>query len=325
MHIVYSDRYRIDIGAHVFDMGKYALVCEMLLRRGAVAASAIHEPEPAGWDELALVHAQAYLDKTRTGSFRPSELAQLEMPWTAEMAEGFRLMTGGTVLAARLAVAQGARPDRNDTAPSVEPLARLSASANIGGGFHHAFPSHGEGFCLYNDVAVAIRVLQCDGAIARAAIVDADVHQGNGTAFTFDGDASVFTFSIHQQHNYPFVKPRGSLDVGLEDGADDREYLRALDTALPLVLASEPDLLFYVAGADPYVDDQLGGLRLTAEGLRGRDRMVLEAARHARLPVAIVLAGGYARRLQDTAAIHVATIEEAIRLSSPAESRIPGS
>jgi len=192
----------------------------------------------------------------------------------------------------------------------------LAAAANLGGGFHHAFPSHGEGFCLYNDVAVAIRVLQRDGVITRAAIVDADVHQGNGTAFIFDGDASVFTFSIHQEHNYPHPKPRGSLDVGLPDGADDHEYLRALELALPAVLASRPDVLFYVAGADPFFEDQLGGLNLTFEGLRGRDDLVFSAARGARIPVVIVLAGGYARRVEDTAAIHIATIEEALRLGA---------
>jgi acetoin utilization deacetylase AcuC-like enzyme len=163
-------------------------------------------------------------------------------------------------------------------------------------------------------VAVAVRVLQRDGIISRAAVVDADVHQGNGTAFIFDGDPSVFTFSIHQEHNYPHVKPRGSLDVGLPDGTDDREYLHALERALPAVLAGRPDLIVYVAGADPFMEDQLGGLCLTFEGLRGRDFLVLSAARDAGVPVAIVFAGGYARRVEDTAAIHIATIEEAIRL-----------
>jgi acetoin utilization deacetylase AcuC-like enzyme len=313
--IVYSDRYQVDIGAHVFHMGKYAVVRDALVSRGLAEPSAFIEPEPAGWDELALVHTAEFLAKTRGGGFRASELALLELPWSPAVAEGFRLMAGGTIAAARLAVRAGARSGPPADGQAGSPRA-LAASANLGGGFHHAFPSHGEGFCLYNDVAVAIRVLQRGGDIARAAVVDADVHQGNGTAFIFDGDPSVFTFSIHQEHNYPHVKPRGSLDVGLPDGTGDREYLRALEHALPAVMASRPDLVFYVAGADPYMEDQLGGLRLTYEGLRGRDFQVLSSARDAGVPVVIVFAGGYARRVEDTAAIHVATIEEAVRLGA---------
>jgi acetoin utilization deacetylase AcuC-like enzyme len=225
-------------------------------------------------------------------------------------------MAGGTIAAARLAVEAGARLARDAGGGAGGSGGRLAAAANLGGGFHHAFPSHGEGFCLYNDVAVAIRALQRDGAIRRAAVVDADVHQGNGTAFIFDGDSSVFTFSIHQEHNYPHVKPRGSLDVGLPDGTDDRGYLHALERALPAVIDSRPDLIVYVAGADPYLEDQLGGLCLTYEGLRGRDFLVLSAARDAGIPAAIVFAGGYARRVEDTAAIHIATIEEAVRLGA---------
>jgi acetoin utilization deacetylase AcuC-like enzyme len=313
--IVYSDRYQVDIGAHVFHMGKYARVRDGLVSRGLVDPAALVDPAPAGWDELALVHTADYLEKTRRGGFRASELALLELPWSPSVAEGFRLMAGGTIAAARLAVEAGARPDR---APGGNPGGgrRLAAAVNLGGGFHHAFPSHGEGFCLYNDVAVAIRVLQRDGIISRAAVVDADVHQGNGTAFIFDGDPAVFTFSIHQEHNYPHVKPRGSLDVGLPDGADDGEYLHALEGAMPAVMAGRPDLIVYVAGADPFLEDQLGGLCLTYEGLRGRDFLVLSFARDAGVPVAIVFAGGYARRVEDTAAIHIGTIEEAIRLGA---------
>ena len=315
MDIVYSDRYQVDIGAHVFHMGKYAKVRDGLVARGLIGPAALVEPEPAGWDELALVHTAEYLEKTRTGSFRASELALLELPWSPEVAEGFRLMAGGTIAAARLAVAAGRRRgEQPDGADGAGP--GLAAAANLGGGFHHAFPSHGEGFCLYNDVAVAIRVLQRDGVIRRAAVVDVDVHQGNGTAFIFDGDPSVFTYSIHQEHNYPHVKPRGSLDVGLPDGTDDREYLQALERTLPAALASSPDLIVYVAGADPFLEDQLGGLCLTHEGLRGRDFLVLSSARAAGIPVVIVFAGGYARRVEDTAALHIATIEEAIRLGA---------
>ncbi len=315
MDIVYSDRYDVDIGAHVFHMGKYATVRDGLVSSGLVTPEAFVEPAPAGWDDLALVHTGDYLQKTRDGGFRASELALLELPWSPEVAEGFRLMAGGTTAAARLAVEARRRRERG-TGGADAGAPRLAAAANLGGGFHHAFPSHGEGFCLYNDVAVAVRVLQRDGTISRAAVVDVDVHQGNGTAFIFEGDASVFTFSIHQEHNYPHVKPRGSLDVGLPDGTGDREYLHALERALPVVLASRPDLIVYVAGADPYVEDQLGGLCLTYEGLRGRDFLVLSSARDAGVPAVIVFAGGYARRVEDTAAIHIATIEEAFRLGA---------
>jgi acetoin utilization deacetylase AcuC-like enzyme len=313
--IVYSDRYQIDIGAHVFPMEKYARVRDGLVSRGLISPGALIEPPPARWDELSLVHTAEYLEKTRSGGFRASELALLELPWSPAVAEGFRLMAGGTITAARLAVEAGGRPGRAAAGSSGGERC-LAAAVNVGGGFHHAFPSHGEGFCLYNDVAVAIRVLLRDGIISRAAVVDVDVHQGNGTAFIFDRDPAVFTFSIHQEHNYPHVKPRGSLDIGLPDGTDDREYLHALDRALPAVMASRPDLIVYVAGADPFIEDQLGGLSLTYEGLRGRDFLVLSSARDAGVPVVIVFAGGYARRVDDTAAIHIATIEEAIRLGA---------
>ena len=315
MHIVYSDRYQVDIGAHVFPMAKYARVRDELVARGLIDSSALVSPAPAAWDDLALVHSGEYLEKTRSGGFRASELALLELPWSPAVAQAFRLMAGGTIAAARLAVEAGAglRRQADCAAGAGRPLA---AAANLGGGFHHAFPSHGEGFCLYNDIAVAIRVLQRDGTISSAAVVDVDVHQGNGTAFVFDRDPSVFTFSIHQEHNYPHVEPRGSLDVGLPDGTGDREYLLALEGALPDVLAGRPDLIVYVAGADPFLEDQLGGLCLSHDGLRGRDFLALSSARDAGIPVVIVFAGGYARRIEDTTAIHVATIEEAIRLGA---------
>ena len=265
-------------------MGKYAKVRDGLVAQGLVDAAALVEPAPAGWDDLALVHTPEYLEKTRSGGFRASELALLELPWSPSVTEGFRLMAGGTIAAARLAVEAGAGPGRA-TGGRVGTSRNLAAAANLGGGFHHAFPSHGEGFCLYNDVAVAIRVLQRDGLITRAAVVDVDVHQGNGTAFIFDGDPAVFTFSIHQEHNYPHVKPRGSLDVGLPDGTGDHDYLHALERALPAVMAGRPDLIVYVAGADPFLEDQLGGLCLTYRRAAGprRPRPVVRArGRHSR-------------------------------------------
>src|SRR5262249_21664676 len=192
------------------------------------------------------------------------------------------------------------------------PVAAPCAVVHIGGGLHHAFPSHGEGFCPFNDVAVAVRVLQSRG-VERCAIVDLDVHHGNGTSFIFEADPRVFTFSMHQQHNYPLWKPRGSLDVGLNDGVHDAEYLRELERVLPRVLEHRPGCLFYLAGADPFEDDQLGGLRLTKDGLRRRDALVIDAARHAGVPLVVTLAGGYARRVDDTVAIHAATVKEALR------------
>jgi acetoin utilization deacetylase AcuC-like enzyme len=299
--VVYSARYQIDIGLHVFPTTMYRLVHDRLIATGVIQPSDVLEPAPASWDDLALVHTEEYLSKMRDGTMTDDDIAQLELPWSRQMVEGFRVMVGGTILAA-----QRALEDR-------------AIVGHLGGGLHHAFANHGEGFCPFNDVAVAVRVLQSRG-LERAAIVDLDVHHGNGTAFIFNpggappppvGDSRVFTFSMHQQHNYPMWKPRGSLDIGLPDGVHDETFLRALSEALPQVMAHRPECVFYLAGADPYEDDQLGGLRLTKDGLRRRDRVVIQAVRAAGIPLVIVLAGGYARRVEDTVAIHVATIEEA--------------
>lgn len=289
MRIVYSPRYHIDIGPHVFPTAKYEAIHSEL---NAAGGWAWVEPEPASWEDLALVHTAEYLRKARTGTFTAEEIAQIELPWSPAVIDGFRLMTGGTVAAARLARETG-------------------TGIHVGGGFHHAFANHGEGFCIFNDVAVAIRVLQreCQGRIARVAIVDLDVHHGNGTSMIFDGDASVFTFSMHQQDNYPMFKPRSALDIGLPDGVTDDEYHLKLRAALPAVFASNPDIVFYLAGADPFEDDQLGGLALTRAGLLERDRIVFDACASSGLQVVVTLAGGYARRLEDTVAIHRRTIE----------------
>lgn len=297
MNVVYSPRYHIDIGPHVFPTAKYGLVHGRLLEAGLIRPSDVTEPLPASWEELALVHTREYLAKLRDGTLSEEDLLQLELPWSHEMVDGFRMMVAGTMAAACLAVQDG------------------SIAAHIGGGLHHAFPNHGEGFCPFNDVAVAVRAQQARG-VGRAAVIDLDVHHGNGTAFIFESDPRVFTFSMHQQHNYPVWKPRGSLDIGLADGTGDAAYLRALEHALPEVVASSPQCVFYLAGADPYEEDQLGGLRLTQAGLRRRDRMVIEQVRAAGLPLVIVLAGGYARRFDDTVAIHTATIEEAHRAAA---------
>ena len=311
MRVFYSPRYRIDIGPHVYATAKYGLVCERLLQAGLVGRADIVEPAAAAWEDLALVHTTEYLTKVRTGTLTSADVAQLELPWSPEMVEGFRLMTGGTVQAALMACGL----DVSTQKPG-------AVVCHLGGGLHHAFPNHGEGFCLFNDVAVAARVLQSRG-IERVAVIDLDVHHGNGTAFIFESDPRVFTFSMHQQHNYPLWKPRGSLDVGLPDGAHDATFLSELERAVPRVLAHQPQCVFYLAGADPYEDDQLGGLRLTRDGLRRRDRIVIEAVRAAGAPLVVTLAGGYARRVDDTVAIHVATIEEAVRSVRSASARMP--
>jgi acetoin utilization deacetylase AcuC-like enzyme len=250
-------------------------------------------PVPCDWDDLALVHTAEYLHKVRTLTMSSEEIATLELPLSEQLVDGFRLMVGGTCIAVESAVRDG-------------------VAVHLGGGLHHGFANHGEGFCLFNDVAVAIRRLQRARRIERAAIVDCDVHQGNGTAMIFEREPSVFTLSIHQQHNYPLFKPSSDLDIGLADGTSDRGYLERLAPALQQVAATTPELLVYLAGADPYAGDRLGGLSLSKEGLRKRDRMVLNLARGAGIPVAVVLAGGYATDLDDTVAIHVATVSECL-------------
>ena len=300
MRIIYSPRYWIDLGLHVFPTRKYQLVHARLIETGVLNPANVIEPEPAGWDELALVHTLEYLATMRDGTISPDDVAQLELPWSAEMVEGFRLMAGGTIQAALIASGR-IHDDRRQSPQSTQSQQTsagfaFNAVCHVGGGFHHAFPNHGEGFCPFNDVAVAVRVLQTRG-LERLAIVDLDVHQGNGTAFIFESDPRVYTFSMHQQHNYPMWKPRSSLDVGLPDGTHDATYLRELELALPAVMAHAPQCVFFLAGADPYEDDQLGGLRLTKEGLRQRDRLVIDAVRRAGVPLVVTLAGGYARRL----------------------------
>jgi acetoin utilization deacetylase AcuC-like enzyme len=290
--VVHSPGSAIDIGPHVWPTTKYRLIRERLAASGG--AFVFSEPAPATWEQVSLVHFPAYVDKLRTCTLTREEIAQLEIPWTAQIAAGFLAMTGGTVLTTRLALQEG-------------------VAFHLGGGLHHAFPGHGEGFCPINDIAIAIRVLQGESRLTRAAVIDCDVHQGNGTAVCFAGDRDVFTFSIHQEHNYPSWKPSSDLDIGVRDRTSDGEYLEQLQEGIEAVLHHHPELVVYAAGADPFQEDQLGGLSLTRDGLRRRDRAVLSSMRRAGIPVAVVLAGGYARRLEDTVEIHVATAEEATR------------
>lgn len=293
--IVWDPSYEIDIGAHVFVTAKYRLTRERLLAQGTVSEEHFVRPVPATREQLARVHTERYLAKVESGAFSVSELLRLEVPYSVAGRDAMILMCGGTLLAARLALEHG-------------------KAAHLGGGFHHAFADHGEGFCLLNDVAVAVRALEREGRIRRAAVVDLDVHHGNGTAAIFAEDPAVFTFSVHQENNYPADKPPSDLDIGLADGTGDEEYLARLAESLPRVLdGHRPELVVYLAGADPYRHDQLGGLALTLEGLRARDRMVIEGARARGAALAVVLAGGYARWPEDTVRIHAATLEELVR------------
>ena len=260
-----------------------------MLRFRFAAPEDFVEPEPADDGDVRLVHDAEYVAKLRSGTLSYQDILRLEIPYSRQMVEAFWLAAGGSMLAARLAMEDG-------------------VGFNIGGGFHHAFPGHGEGFCAINDIAIAVRRLQADGRIKRAMVVDADVHHGNGTASVFADDPSVFTLSIHQFNNYPSEKPLSSLDIHLADGTGDAEYLHRLGNGYRAALAMfRPELIMYLAGADPYMEDQLGGLSLTFEGLIERDRLVLRTALTQGVPVAIVLAGGYAQSVEDTITIHANT------------------
>jgi acetoin utilization deacetylase AcuC-like enzyme len=279
----------LHLGDHVFPSKKYKWLHDLLLRTKFAAPENFVEPEPASDEDILLVHEAQWVDKLRNGTLTYQDILTLEIPYSREMVEAFWLAAGGTLMAARQALAGG-------------------VGFNIGGGFHHAFPGHGEGFCAVNDMAVAIRRLQKDGAIRRAMVVDCDVHHGNGTATIFAGDPSVFTLSIHQFNNYPSEKPPSSLDIHLADGIGDAEYLHRLGNGYRAALSMfKPELVVYVAGADPYLEDQLGGLSLTFDGLMERDRLVIWTALSHHVPVAIVLAGGYALNVRDTIIIHANT------------------
>ena len=295
LKLIYDDRYDLNLGPHVFPSQKYRLVYEKLLQEGIASQEDFLKPAPASDEDILRVHSQDYVYKLKTGSLTRAEVMRMEVPYSAELIEACWLAAGGSILAARRALEDG-------------------FSANIGGGFHHAYPDHGEGFCMIHDVAVAIRKMQADGAIERAMVVDTDVHQGNGTAAIFGGDETVFTMSIHQEHNYPYPKPPSTLDVNLPDGVGDADYLAILEKYLHRSFDEfSPQLLFYVAGADPYGEDQLGGLALTMDGLARRDALVMGYAQRNQVPTAVTLAGGYARKLEDTVSIHVNTIKAAIQ------------
>jgi acetoin utilization deacetylase AcuC-like enzyme len=293
LKLIYHDKYDLHLGAHVFPSQKYRLVYEALLREKLAEPSDFLSPEPASDEDILRVHSQEYVHKLKTGMLSQTELMRLEVPYSKELIEACWLAAGGTILAGRRALNDG-------------------WAVNLGGGFHHAYPDHGEGFCVIHDVAVAIRRLQRDGTAETAMVVDTDVHHGNGTAAIFGGDGTVFTISIHQENNYPYPKPPSKMDIHLRDGTSDEEYLQLLETHLAKALHEfHAEILFYVAGADPYREDQLGGLALSLEGLRRRDALVYEYAKRHGVPVAVTLAGGYARRVEDTVQIHIGTVLEA--------------
>src|SRR6516162_5891593 len=328
--LIYHDQYYLPVGTHVFPADKYRRVHAQLIHAAVADDSDFLRPQPASDEDILLVHTPAYVHKLKTGSLSPREELELEIPYSAELVAAFWLAAGGSILAAQCALKDG-------------------IAINIGGGFHHAFPDHGEGFCMIHDVAVAIRRLQRDDKIQTAMTVDCDVHQGNGTAAIFAGTRTasallpsssvstvqppanaplgkmrgahagdVFTISLHQHNNYPLWKPPSSIDVDLPDGTGDDDYLAWLDNALSSGLRQfEPDLMCYIAGADPYEGDQLGGLNLSIEGLKKRDELVFKVARARNIPVMVTYAGGYAQNIEDTVTIHSNTVVAANEVFAP--------
>ena len=291
--ICYSDGYDLNIGTHVFPAVKFRLIRERLLQEGVASVDDFVEPAPAAMEDVLRVHTREWAFGLRNGTITYHDILRLEIPYSSRMVDAVLLAAGGSIEAARLALRDG-------------------VGVNLTGGFHHAFAGHGEGFCALNDVAIAIRALQARGEIQRAMVVDVDVHQGNGTAAIFRHDPSVFTLSMHQWENYPETKPFSNIDVHLPDGTGDATYLKLLERVLvPALDGFKPDLICYVAGSDPYLEDKLGGLALTIDGLRQRDELVYGLARARRVPVMMTLAGGYAVLVGDTVTIHTNTVKAA--------------
>lgn len=291
MKVFYSDHFVLPLPPeHRFPMRKYQLLREWVQAEGIVAPDDLCIPEAAADADILRAHDADYLERVTTGSLTPAEIRRIGFPWSPAMVERSRRSSGGTIGACRCALADG-------------------AAVNLAGGTHHAHRDHGAGYCVFNDSAIAARAMQAEGRVRRVVILDCDVHQGDGTAAIFAGDTSVFTFSIHGAKNFPFRKMRSDLDVELDDGTGDDEYLALLEEGVQRALALAcADLAIYLAGADPYRDDRLGRLALTMDGLARRDRLIFDLCRHWRLPVAVVMAGGYARRVEEVAAIHLQTV-----------------
>lgn len=288
--IFYSPYYYADIGEnHVFPIKKFELVRDKLLAEGTLQDLEIVEPETANIEDVLLVHTEDYITRLRNGTLTAKEVRKLGLPWSEALVRRSFLAMSGTINAAKYALENG-------------------VSSNLAGGTHHSFPDRGEGFCVLNDVAVAIRVLQKEKLAERFLIIDCDVHQGNGTAFIFEKDESVFTFSIHGAKNYPLFKENSSLDIELPDRTGDTEYLETLNEALPRIFMHDPDIVFYLGGSDPFEKDKLGRLGLTIEGLRKRDETVLSFAKEREVPIVTTMSGGYAADINDTVEIHSNTI-----------------
>jgi acetoin utilization deacetylase AcuC-like enzyme len=294
----YSDTFVLPLPeGHRFPMTKYRRLREALLAQGVLDESDLVVPDTAEWDDIRLAHCASYVEAVANGTLTAEAQRRIGFPWSPGMVERSRRSVGATIAAARHVMLRGER-----------------VSANLAGGTHHAFSDRGAGYCVFNDVAVAARVLLRDGLVARATVVDCDVHQGDGTAAIFRGDPRVFTMSLHGATNFPFRKETGDLDITFPDGARDDEYLSALAMHLPDVLdGSEPEVVFYLAGADPYEGDRLGKLSLTIEGLVQRDRFVFEQCRIRSIPVVVTMAGGYCPDVEAIVAIHANTIKEAAR------------
>ncbi len=297
MKVYYSDLFGFPLPeGHRFPIQKYALLRERILREGLVRPEDLRVSEPARDDQLLLVHELAYLNKVLEGTLNPQDIRRIGFPWSPELVERSRRSVGGTIGACRSALAEG-------------------LAINLAGGTHHAYPDHGQGFCVFNDVAVAARVMQQDEQIGRVVVLDCDVHQGNGTAFIAQNDANLFTFSVHGQANFPFRKERSDLDIGLPDGAGDDLYLSAIRRGLDWTFSAGPvELAIFLAGADPYEGDRLGRLKVSKAGLAARDRLVLSVCRGRRIPVAIVMSGGYADPVSDIVDIHFETVRTAAEI-----------
>jgi acetoin utilization deacetylase AcuC-like enzyme len=290
MQVFYTPRYYAEIGAgHIFPIRKFELVRERLLAEGTLEPPEIVEPSPAALEDVLLVHTEDYVSRLCNGQLTTKELRRLGLPWSESLVRRSFYAVGGTIAATDAALAEG-------------------YSSNLAGGTHHSFADRGEGFCVLNDVAIAIRTMRARHRIRRAAIVDCDVHQGNGTATIFNGDTETFTFSMHGANNYPLFKALSTLDVELPDGTQDGEYLETLARHLPSVFAHEPDMVFYLAGADPFARDKLGRLALSIDGLRERDAYVLRECYAREVPIVTVMSGGYGKDINDTIEIHCNTI-----------------
>ena len=299
MQVFYTPRYYADIGpGHVFPIRKFQLVRDKLLAEGTIEPSEIVEPSPAPLEDVLLVHTTDYISRLYSGNLTTREIRRLGLPWSESLVQRSFYAAGGTLAATRASLAEG-------------------YSSNLAGGTHHSFSDRGEGFCVLNDVAIAIRAMRARKLIQRAAIVDCDVHQGNGTATIFAGDDDTFTFSIHGANNYPLFKAQSTLDVELSDGTSDIQYLDTLAKHLPAVFAADPEIVFYLAGADPYKADKLGRLALSIDGLRERDAYVLRECYEREVPIVTVMSGGYGKDINDTIEIHCNTIRMVKEIFEP--------